>query len=77
MDLNNLREELAKSLNEFLLSYGIEPVCLFTLVFGLFLYSSIGDIRKDGSDHFDWVFFAFSLFGFLMGSIFSLIRVFE
>ena len=77
MGLNELREELSKSINDFLLSYGIEPVCLFTLVFGLFLYSSIGDIRKDDSDHFDWIFFVFSLFGFLMGSIFSLIRVFE
>lgn len=77
MDLNELREELSKSINDFLLSYGIEPVYLFTLVFGLFLYSSIGDIREDNSDRFDWIFFAFSLFGFLTGSIFSLIRVFE
>jgi hypothetical protein len=77
MDLNEIREELSKSINDFLLSYGIEPVYLFTLVFGLFLYLSIGDIRKDDSDHFDWIFFMFSIFGFLMGSIFSLIRVFE
>jgi hypothetical protein len=66
MDLNELREGLAKSISDFLLSYGIEPVYLLVLIFGLLLYSSIGDIRKDESDHFDWIYFAFSLFGFLL-----------
>jgi hypothetical protein len=45
MDLNELREGLAKSISDFLLSYGIEPVYLLILTFGLLLYSSIGDIR--------------------------------
>ena len=77
MDLNNLREELAKSLNDFLLSYGIEPVYLFTLVFGLFLYSSIVDIKKDNPDRFDWVLFTLSLAGFLLFLVASLLRIFE
>jgi hypothetical protein len=77
MDLNELREELAEGISEFLLSYGIEPVYVLVIVFGLFLYSSIGDIREDDADHFDWIYFVFSIFGFFIFSVFSLIRVFE
>jgi hypothetical protein len=77
MDLNNLREELARSLNEFLLSYGIEPIYLFTVVCGFLLYSSIGDIKKDNPDHFDWILFVLSLAGFLLFLVASLLKIFE
>ena len=77
MDLNNLREELAKSLNEFLLSYGIEPIYFFTVVCGFILYSSIVDIKKDNPDRFDWILFTLSLAGFLLFLVASLLKIFE
>ena len=77
MDLNELREELSKSINDFLLSCGIEPVYLFTVVCGFLLYSSIGDIKKDNPNHFDWILFVLSLAGFLLFLVASLLKIFD